>query len=458
MQSSLHVAIRSTGSSHVTPPRKCPPTAKAMGHPSMGHPSRIGGRRAVANAIIAVAAMIMVGCTSPAGRELSSRITAEDARAHVNVLASDKMEGRMTASRGVRRAGEYIAKRFAQAGLKPAGDNGTYFQAFPYEDGQCRNVIGLLAPTDGSGEYVMVGAHYDHIGFGEVGSLADKDEQNLIHNGADDNASGTAVVLELAGAFGAESAQSAGSRRGLIFACWSGEEVGVLGSTHFASHPCVPMDRIVAYLNFDMVGQLRDDTLVVQGVGSSPAWGRRLEKRNIAARFDLRTQEDPYQPTDLMAIYPAGVPVIGFFTGVHEHYNKPSDDADTLNYEGMERIALFAQSMIDSLARDADSPAYVVVPMKNASSRTTGVSTGTIPDYAAGDIAGMAISGVRKDGPADQAGLEKGDIIVEFDGQEITGAEDYQAVLLKAKADVTVEIVVVRNDERLTLEITPVGS
>jgi len=399
------------------------------------------------------------GCTLsiPFLPELSPSITAVDAAWHVSNLASDKMEGRMTASRGIRRAGEYIAFHLFFAGVAPAGDEGTFFQAFPYRDTSCRNVIGVLPPTDGSDEYVLIGAHYDHIGFGEIESRAEEDERHLIHNGADDNASGVAVVLELAAAYGADDNAFNSPRRGLIFAFWSGEEVGVLGSTHFAANPCVPIQQIVAYLNFDMVGHLKDNTLVVQGVGSSSGWGRWLERRNIRAGFDLRIQEDPYQPTDTIAIYPKGIPVLGFFTGLHDLYNTPNDDPETLNYEGIERIASFAKSIIDSVAGDSARLAYVEIPMDKATNPDRPVSTGTIPDYASGDVEGMRISGVRNGGPADQAGIHDGDIIVEFDGHKISNATDYQEVLAGAKADVTVDIVVLRDGERLTLQITPVG-
>ena len=231
----------------------------------------------------------------------------------------------------------------------------------------------------------------------------------------------------------------------------------MLGSTHFAAKPCVPIQQIVAYLNFDMVGHLEDDTLVVQGVGSSPGWGRWLERRNVPAGFNLRIQEDPYQPTDMIAIYPKGVPVLGFYTGAHDFYNTPHDDPETLNYEGIERIASFAKSIIDSVAGDVARLAYFEMPMEKATSPDRPVSTGTIPDYSAGDEAGMRISGVRKGGPAEQAGIQEGDVIVEFDGHTIADATDYQAALAGAQPDVTVDIVVLRDGERLMLKITPVG-
>ena len=410
-----------------------------------------------ASAALAAALLAVTGCVATARPDLSIDITAADARTHVDYLASDRMEGRMTGSRGIRRAGDYLAGRLADAGAAAGGEGGSYFQAFPYRDTRCRNVVGILPPTNGGDEYVLIGAHYDHIGRGEVDSRAGDAERHQVHNGADDNASGTAVVLELAAAYGAEPSASGAARRGLIFAFWSGEEVGVLGSTHFASHPCVPVEQIVAYFNFDMVGHLEGDMLVVQGVASSPDWGRWLERCNVPAGLGLRIQEDPYQPTDTTAIYPKGIPVLGFFTGVHDLYNTPGDDPETLNYEGIERIATLAGCLIDSVARAEARPAYVEIPMDRATNPDRSVSTGTIPDYSAADEPGMRISDVRKGGPADQAGLRAGDIIVEFDGMSIGDAGDYQRALAGAKPDVTVEIVVVRDGQRVALQITPVG-
>ena len=167
-----------------------------------------------------------------------------------------------------------------------------------------QNVIALLPPpelTDDT-EYIVVGAHYDHIGYGEIGSLARKDEEGQIHNGADDNASGTAVVLELAATL-SEAYQEHPEKfnRGVIFALWSGEELGLIGSTHFVNNPVVPLDKIAAYVNFDMVGRLRENKLILQGVGSSSVWTKLIEKRNVPIGFNLTLQTDPYLPTDVTA-------------------------------------------------------------------------------------------------------------------------------------------------------------
>ena len=206
-------------------------------------------------------------------------------------------------------------------------------------------------PPVGEGEiaeqYLVIGAHYDHIGFGEVGSRAHSGEENLIHNGADDNASGTAAVLELAAAFAKarqDSADSDRPQRGLIFASWSGEEIGVIGSTHFARHAPCPLGQIAAYVNFDMIGRLREGRLILQGLGSSPDWMGLIETMNIRVPHALVLQSDPYLPTDTHEFYPAGIPILSFFTDVHDDYNRPTDDTDTLNYAGMDSVTRFARS------------------------------------------------------------------------------------------------------------------
>ena len=331
------------------------------------------------------------------------------------------------------------------------------------KEGRCRNVVALLPGTgddDTADEHVMLGAHYDHIGHGEAGgSRAHSDEVGQIHNGADDNASGTATVLELATTLADARKRDRSERpqRGVIFACWSGEEIGIVGSTHFARHAPCPLGRISAYVNFDMVGRLRDGRLILQAVGSSSAWRGLLERVNVVEPLNLRLQADPYLPTDTTAFYPAGIPVLSFFTDVHDDYNRPTDDADTLNYAGTEKIARFARHLATDLARTAKAPSYAEV--KRAKPAGGGgrrrVYTGTIPDFAASDAPGMKISGVGGGSPAEKAGLKVGDVIIKFAGQEIRGLEDYAAVLGAVKPNEPVEIVVIRDKQKVTLQITP---
>ena len=323
-----------------------------------------------------------------------------------------------------------------------------------------QNVIALLPPpelTDDT-EYVVVGAHYDHIGYGEIGSLARKDEEGQIHNGADDNASGTAVVLELAATL-SEASQEYPEKfnRGVIFALWSGEELGLIGSTHFVNHPIVPLDKVAAYLNFDMVGRLRDNKLILQGVGSSSVWTQLIEKRNVPIGFNLTLQADPYLPTDVTAFYPKEVPVLSFFTGGHEDYNRPTDDIATLNYDGLERISQLAHGIVLDVIDTPERPEYVHVERSQSeggSRDTMRAYLGTIPDYTT-EGAGVKLSGVRAGGPADKAGLKGGDVIVEFGGQEIANIYDYTYALDAVQIGEPVEVVVVRNGNRVNLTVVP---
>jgi len=324
-----------------------------------------------------------------------------------------------------------------------------------------RNVIAYLPAGEDSANtpVIVVGAHYDHLGRGESSSLARKGEEGQIHNGADDNASGTAVLLELAAAITDMRARHPDVFPfGVVFAAWSGEELGIIGSNFFAAHPTISWERVTAYVNFDMVGRLKDNKLLLQGVGSSPAWKASIEKCNVAAGFDAKLQDDPYLPTDVTAFYPKGVPVLSVFTGSHEDYHRPTDDAGTLDYQGMERIAKFSCNVVMDVEMKQERPAYAKVerPKDDSGSRAgMRIYLGTIPDYAEGDIEGVKLSGVRAGGPADQAGLKGGDVIVEFAGKEIKNIYDYTYALDAMKVGVPVSIVVLREGQRVALEVTP---
>jgi Tol biopolymer transport system component len=322
------------------------------------------------------------------------------------------------------------------------------------------NVLAILPPTGDAdrAEYVLVGAHYDHLGRGDTHSLEHSGEEGKIHNGADDNASGTAVVLELARAFAAEHAQHPETfKRGLIFGLWSGEELGIIGSSHFVEHPPVTLSNIIAYVNFDMVGRLNDNKLYLQGVGSSSVWRKLIEKRNVAAGFNVVLQDDPYLPTDVTAFYPKGVPVIHFFTGSHEDYHRPTDTADKINYDGMERIAQFAHGIIAGLLAAPERPDYLKVAHSDHEAggrEQLRAYLGTIPDYTT-EVEGVKLSGVRSGGPAEKAGVKGGDVIVEFGGQQIKNIYDYTYALDAVKIGKPVDIVVVRDRQRVKLTVTP---
>jgi Tol biopolymer transport system component len=326
-----------------------------------------------------------------------------------------------------------------------------------------RNVIGYLPPAaraSAADQFVMLGAHYDHLGHGESASSRESNEEHgRIHPGADDNASGVAAVLELAANLGGErQLKTENFQRGVIFAFWSGEELGLLGSSHFAEHPTLGLSNVVAYLNFDMVGRLRENKLFLQGIGSSTHWRRLIEKRNVAAGFDLALQEDPYLPTDTTALYPKQVPVLNFFTGSHDDYHRPSDAADHLNYEGLERVTRFARNILLDLTKEPSRPDYVKVERVSAagggSRENLRAYLGTVPDYAT-EVKGVKLSGVRGGSPAERAGLKGGDVIVELSGQKIANIYDYTYALDAVKIGQPVEIIVLREGQRVPLKVTP---
>jgi Peptidase family M28/PDZ domain len=318
------------------------------------------------------------------------------------------------------------------------------------------NILAYLPAPAGSSldkRWIVLGAHYDHLGTGEAGnSLAGKEDGGQIHPGADDNASGTAAVLEAANALRGQPL-----RRNVMLAFWSGEEFGLLGSTAFIAKPPIPLTDIAAYLNFDMVGRMRDNRLIVQATGTSPAWPRLLEQANAAAGFDLILQEDPYQPTDVMSFEAASVPSLSFFTGAHADYHRPSDTADKINYEDLDRVAAFAARIAVRLAESERPPVFAKVEVKagdRPSRAGVRVYTGTIPEYAS-TAKGLQISGVVGGGPADRAGLQKGDLIVEFAGQSITNIYDYTYALDALKIGTPVKVVYLRNGERRETVLTP---
>jgi hypothetical protein len=321
------------------------------------------------------------------------------------------------------------------------------------------NVIGLLrggkqdGTPDSDRSYLMLGAHYDHLGQGRHGnSRANKDEADQIHLGADDNASGVAAVL----AAGTRLARQP-DRPPVILAFWSGEELGLLGSGNFVAHGALSTERIAAYLNFDMVGRMRDNRLSLQGVGSSSAWPSLIEQTNVVVGFDIRTQSDPYLPTDASALYRAGVPIVNFFTGNHEDYHRPTDRPDSVNYADLDRVAQFASIFARKIGGLEQPPDYLEVersPESSGSRDSVRAYTGTIPDYTT-EVDGLRLSGVIRGGPAEKAGLEEGDVIIEFAGRKITNIYDYTYALDSVKIDQTITVVCMRDGQRRELSITP---
>lgn len=319
------------------------------------------------------------------------------------------------------------------------------------------NIVGVLPGHPGDDPekpYVVLGAHYDHLGRGRSGgnSLARKEEIGGIHHGADDNASGVAAVLTAA----AQLAQM-DRKRNVVLAFWSGEELGALGSHDFLAGGIIDPEQIAAYVNLDMVGRVRDDKLVLQAVGTSRVWPRLIEQSNIPVGLDLQTREDPYLPTDTLNFVQAGIPTLDLFTGSHEEYHRPADRAQTLNYEDLERVARFGALVTYKAANLETAPDFIEVerdPQAGGGRDGARIYTGTIPDYTA-EVEGLRLSGVIGGGPAESAGLQEGDIIVELAGQSITNVYDYMYALESLETGEAVVVVFLRDGKRHETTITP---
>jgi len=327
-----------------------------------------------------------------------------------------------------------------------------------------RNVVARLAASDGSsGSAVLVGAHADHLGFGVEGkSLAVGDQQGKIHFGADDNASGVAGLLEIAEYLIDQKAKGKlDLPRDIVFAAWSGEELGLLGSSHFVERFAgdareTLQPEIAAYLNLDMIGHYRDK-LFLQGVGSSSIWPGEIERRNAPVGLSINTSDSAFLPTDATSFYLKGVPVLNAFTGPHADYSTPADTADKLNYDGAADIARLMALIARGIAGEDDVPDYIKQQPGERSGRrrTSSVYLGTLPDYGANDVGGALINGVTDGGPAAKAGIEGGDLIVEIAGSKIANIYDYSHALDGLKVGQPIDLVVVRGGERKTLELTP---
>ena len=350
------------------------------------------------------------------------------------------------------------------------------------------NVIGILDGSDPvlKNETIVIGAHYDHLGRGGEGSLAPKEGD--IHHGADDNASGVAGVLELAWIF---TAQRPRPRRTILFIAFSGEEEGLLGSNYYVNHPIIPLDRTVAMINMDMIGRMKNNKLIVGGVGTAQEWRNMIASENLndqsisvaelanpsrtpgkvtavigtsgqmssaivhAQRFDLSLNEDGYGPSDHSSFYAKKVPVLFLWTGTHEDYHKPSDTADKINYEGEAQTVSFLASLIRDIDKSDKRPTYTVAKSESTG-RSAGfrVYLGTIPNYADSND-GLLLDGVRDDSPASRAGLKAGDRIVKIAGREVHNVYDYTYALGEMKAGQEYEVELLRGSERLKLKITP---
>jgi aminopeptidase YwaD len=316
--------------------------------------------------------------------------------------------------------------------------------------GSTANVVGILPGRDARlrEEAVVIGAHYDHLGRGGEGSLA-PDAVGTIHPGADDNASGVAAVLGLARAF----AEGGGAPRTLVFVAFAGEEMGLLGSTHYVRRPAHPLERTVLMLNLDMVGRLRKHTLYVGGADS--AAGLRELIAAQAGGLTLTVRGDPFGPSDHSAFYGAGRPVLFLFTGAHGDYHRPGDTWDKIDAAGLAEVTAFAARVVDAVAGLATPPAYARVaapPPSSGRGGGYGPFFGVVPEFGEADTPGVRVGGVRAGSPAEKAGVKPGDVIVAFGGLTVRTLEDFSFALRGRRAGDRVEVTVVRDGAESRLQ------
>ena len=376
----------------------------------------------------------------------------------VTFLASDELEGRQTGTEGEKKAAAYISKRFSELDLIAKGTE-NFLQPFTFQpktnphdevkfdvngDGTItgNNVIGFL---DNKAENtIIIGAHYDHLGFGGEGSLY-RDSIKAIHNGADDNASGVAVLLNLAAKL-----KNKNTNNNYLFMAFSGEEMGLLGSNYFVKNPTIDTKKVSYMINMDMVGRMKkDSSLAVYGTGTSPIFKQTLKSHND--NFKLIQQESGVGPSDHTSFYLSDIPVLHFFTGQHEDYHKPGDDSEKLNYDGMHLIADYIFNIISDLD-DNGKLAFRKTKNESESTPRFKVGLGVIPDYLF-DGKGMRIDGVSEDKPAQKAGLKKGDIVIKLGDSTVTNMMSYMRALSVFEKGSATKVIVKRGDTEIEKEI-----
>jgi len=412
-------------------------------------------RIVVLTVLLASPAASLSAQSTPAARQV-----LED----IQFLAADRLGGRLTGSAGADTAAAYLIRRMEQAGLQapPSGWIQQFVVAADAPMAQHtgaggvtgRNVIGVLPGRDPElrNETVIVGAHYDHLGLGGAGAL-DPDNTGFVHNGADDNASGTSALLYIARRLSGNP-----PARTVVFIAFSGEELGLLGSAFYTKNPVYPLSRTVAMVNLDMVGRLRNDRLLAFGVETATEFPTLLDSLNWYAGFDLKASGDGYGPSDQSSFYAAKLPVIHLFTDLHEDYHRASDDADKINADGLVRVADFTVGLVQALANRQQRLTYVERPAPTP--RATGDSPsgerawfGSIPDMAGG-VTGVRFSGVSKGSPAEKAGMQAGDILIRLGDYAIDNLQAMSDALGTYKPGDETEAVVLREGQELRFRVT----
>jgi hypothetical protein len=394
----------------------------------------------------------------------AQNIKQENIKKHIVYLASDKLKGRGTGSPEEKKAAEYIEKNFKSDGLMPYFANTTspdYEFPFTFKYNadkkdtvethktvrEGRNVVGFL--DNGADHTIIIGAHYDHLGMGMDHNSLDANPEGKIHNGADDNASGVAGVLELARYF---SGNNVKEHYNFLFICFSGEELGLIGSKKFTEDPRFDPARFDCMINMDMIGRLSDSTkkLIIYGVGTAPDFVPMID--GIQTDLSIKKDSAGVGPSDQTSFYLKNIPVLHFFTGQHSDYHKPSDDADKINYAGEVKVLEYIITVIGQIN---SKPKLSFLTTRNPDTGRKGfkVTMGIMPDYAF-EGKGLRIDGVTDGKPASRAGVMQGDVLIQMGEMKINGMNDYMKALGQHQQGDTVPITVLRGGKEVKLQVT----
>lgn len=389
-----------------------------------------------------------------------SSISEKKLHKHVAYLASDKLKGRGTGTPEERMAANYIAKQFRKIGLTPKGTDGTFFHKFSFKKSSdphggvdaaakplsAQNVAGYL---DNGAEYtIVIGAHYDHLGMGLDHNSLDANPEGKIHNGADDNASGTAGVIELARFLAKNGVKE---QHNFLFLCFSGEELGLYGSKKYTETPTIDLAKVSFMINMDMIGRLNEEKkVVVGGVGTAPDFVPTL--KNLKSDLGMKLDSAGVGPSDHTSFYLKNIPVLFFFTGQHSDYHKPTDDVEKVNFPGATQIISTVAEVIQTLDKQPKLK-FQETKSKEGANVSFKVTLGIMPDYT-WDGEGVHVDGVTDGKPASKAGILKGDIIVGLGDINVKTIQDYMKGLSMFKKGDTTNVKVKRGTEEKTMQAT----
>ncbi len=374
----------------------------------------------------------------------------EQIKKDILFLSDDSLEGRMVGTKGEKDAAAYCIQRFKEIGLSPMPTFPEYLQNFtlnikpnphsftPTGNFETQNVIGWI--NNNSKNNIIIGAHYDHLGYGHFGSLWDGKKE--IHNGADDNSSGTSAVFALA-----EAMLNAPKNNNYIFILFAGEEMGLWGSNYYVNNPNIDLKTVNYMLNLDMVGRMKENkSLALNGTGTSPLWNEALDKVNLE-NFKLIKSESGIGPSDHTSFYINDIPVIHFFTGQHEDYHKPTDDAYKVNYKGIQSVTNYVFRLVDYLDGKGKIP---FSKTKDESQMTPDfkVTLGVMPDYLF-DGLGMRIDGVKEGRPAFKSDIKKGDVVIQMGPHEVKDMMSYMEALGKIEPGSEIKVTIIREGKTM---------